>query len=58
MSLMRNFFQKGKPPDEPCARVAHWARTIETDLAVAVSLMQNFFHKGQSPDKPYAQVAH
>ena len=55
---MRNFFQKGKPPDEPCARVAHWARTIETDLAVAVSLMQNFFHKGQSPDEPYAQVAH
>ena len=33
---MQNFFHKGQSPDEPYAQVAHWARAMETNLAVPV----------------------
>ena len=33
---MGDKLQEGQPSDEPFARVAHWARAIETNLAVPV----------------------
>ena len=33
---MQDTFHKGQPSDEPFARVTHWDRAIETNLAVPV----------------------